>query len=71
MHSAARPFSRACASAGSNIEARIAMIAITTNSSMSVKADRTGVRDRPMSWADGLENPSPVAGMGMGIDGEV
>jgi hypothetical protein len=32
-----RAFARACARAGSSMEARMAMIAITTNSSISVK----------------------------------
>ncbi len=38
MHEMARAFSRACANTGNRIAARIAIIAITTNSSMSVNA---------------------------------
>ena len=37
MHSVARPFSLALARAGSNMAARMAMIAITTSSSIRVK----------------------------------
>jgi hypothetical protein len=40
MQVACRAFSRAWAKTGNRIAARIAMIAITTRSSMSVKADR-------------------------------
>jgi hypothetical protein len=40
MQSAVRPLSLACCKAGKSIAASIAMMAITTSSSISVKADR-------------------------------
>src|SRR6266542_3079141 len=41
-----RAFSRACANTGNRIAARIAMIAITTRSSIRVKPARADLRDR-------------------------
>jgi hypothetical protein len=39
MHLAARPFSRAFCNAGSNMLAKIAIIAMTTSNSIKVKED--------------------------------
>src|SRR5438552_12692456 len=61
-HADCRAFSRAWANTGKRIAARIAMIAITTRSSMRVNPDaRCGIRDARYGIWDGERAPDRVS----------
>src|SRR5947209_5650484 len=68
-HDVFRAASRACANTGKRIAARIAIIAITTSSSIRVNADLSDLRDMTFHLSPPTREASPTRAMqGYGME---